>query len=275
MKWLYNSIVAFLNVEPAGRNTPLSDLNQIAQTLRPGDIILVEGLSRVSNVIRWITHSPWTHAALYIGTPNDILDTHLRLNVSHYFKGDGSEPLLVESRLGKGTVVQPLSFYQGAHLRIARPMGLSEGDAHTIVAYSISRLGVPYDVRQILDLFRFLLPWFVLPRRWRSSLFKFKSGQSTRTVCSTMVAEAFAQVNFPILPLVKEIEDGSIRFYRRNPKLCTPSDFDYSPYFRIIKYPLLGDTSKGKYKLLPWHDADELSQKQRGIYIDSNLRTVK
>ncbi|MAQ09538.1 MAG: hypothetical protein CMQ11_06860, partial [Gammaproteobacteria bacterium] len=106
-------------------------------------------------------------------------------------------------------------------------------------------------------------------------LFKFKSGQSTRTVCSTMVAEAFAQVNFPILPLVKEIEDGSIRFYRRNPKLCTPSDFDYSPYFSIIKYPLLGDTSNGKYKLLPWHNADELSQKQRGIYIDSNLPTVK
>jgi len=90
-----------------------------------------------------------------------------------------------------------------------------------------------------------------------------------------MVAEAFAEVNFPILPLVKEIADGSIRFYRRNPRLCTPSDFDYSPYFRIIKYPLLGDTSKGKYKLLPWHNADELSQKQRGIYIDSNLRTIK
>jgi hypothetical protein len=269
MKWLYNSIAAFLNVEPADRKAPLSDLNQIARTLKPGDIVLVEGLSRVSNVIRWITHSPWTHAALYIGRLGDIPENHLRLGIADFFEGDNNEPLLVESRLGQGTVVQPLSFYQGAHLRVARPMGLSDADARTIVAYSISRLGIPYDVRQILDLFRFLLPWFVLPRRWRSSLFRFRSGQSTRTVCSTMVAEAFAQVNFPILPLVRETEDGTMRFYRRNPKLCTPSDFDYSPYFRIIKYPLLGDTNDGKYQLLPWHDTDDLTEQQRGIYIDS------
>ena len=270
MKWLYDSLARFLNVEPATKSRPMSDLDQMAANLQPGDIILVEGLSRVSNVIRWVTHSPWTHAALYIGTVNENVNTQHRDAIAGYFDGDDHEPLLVESRLGQGTVTQPLRFYTGSHLRIARPKGLSKADADKVVSYAISRLGVPYDIRQILDLLRFLLPWFVLPRRWRSSLFRFKPGQTTRTVCSTMVAEAYAQIGFPILPLVREVEDGSVRFYRRNPKLCTPTDFDYSPYFENIKYPLLGDTSQGKYQLLPWHDANELDEEQWGIYINKN-----
>ncbi|MBT3428401.1 MAG: hypothetical protein HOL98_10380 [Gammaproteobacteria bacterium] len=274
MKWFYNSLVTFLNVETGATRRPLSDLDEMADNLQPGDIVLVEGLSRVSNVIRWVTHSPWTHAALYIGTVNEIKNAHLVNTIADYFDGADNEPLLIESRLGQGTVAQPLRFYTGSHLRIARPKGLGKADADSVVSYAISRLGVPYDIRQILDLFRFLLPWFVLPRRWRSSLFKFRSGPSTHTVCSTMVAEAYAQVDFPILPLVREIADGTIRFYRRNPKLCTPSDFDYSPYFEIIKYPLMGDTSQGDYQLLPWRDASELDHEQRGIYINKNTETA-
>ena len=54
-----------------------------------------------------------------------------------------------------------------------------------------------------------------------------------------MIAEAFATVQFPILPLVQRDEGDHMQLFRRNPKLCTPSDFDYSPYFEIIKYPFL------------------------------------
>ena len=67
-----------------------------------------------------------------------------------------------------------------------------------------------------------------------------------------MIAEAFAAVEFPILPLVQRNEQGRVRLYRRNPKLCTPSDFDYSPYFEIIKYPFYDFTDNPGYKLLPW-----------------------
>ena len=40
--------------------------------------------------------------------------------------------------------------------------------------------------------------------------------------------------------------------FRRNSKLITPPDFDYSPYFEIIKYPMLDFDELAVYKKLPW-----------------------
>ena len=34
--------------------------------------------------------------------------------------------------------------------------------------------------------------------------------------------------------------------------LYTPSDFDYSPYFEIVKYPYLGLEELSIYRKLPW-----------------------
>ena len=163
-----------------------------------------------------------------------------------------STQLVIESQLGAGTLVRALTEYAHDHVRICRPVGLSAEDAQTISTHAINSLGLNYDIRQIFDLARFLFPWGILPRRWRSSLFRTRAGSETRTVCSTMIAEAFAAVEFPILPLVQRSEQDRIRLYRRNPKLCTPSDFDYSPYFEIIKYPFYDFADTPSYKLLPW-----------------------
>ena len=35
--------------------------------LRPGDVLLVEGRSRLSLAIKYLTQSTWSHAALYVG----------------------------------------------------------------------------------------------------------------------------------------------------------------------------------------------------------------
>ena len=43
-----------------------------------------------------------------------------------------------------------------------------------------------------------------------------------------------------------------MRMYKRNTRLYTPRDFDYSPYFQIIKYPLLGLNDLSVYRQLPW-----------------------
>ena len=122
--------------------------------------------------------------------------------------------------------------------------------------------------RVIFDLARFLFPWFILPRRWRSSLFSKNPGESTQTVCSTMIAEAFGSIEFPILPLVKRTEGNRVKLYRRNPKLCTPSDFDYSPYFDIIKYPFLDFQNYAEQRLEPWDGASKLSAEERDYYLD-------
>lgn len=36
--------------------------------LRPGDVLLIEGHSRVSTAIKYLTQSTWSHAALYVGS---------------------------------------------------------------------------------------------------------------------------------------------------------------------------------------------------------------
>jgi len=107
-------------------------------------------------------------------------------------------------------------------------------------------------VRQILDLARFMFPYAFLPRRWRSSLFEHNAGAPTHTVCSSMMAEAFASVHFPILPVLHRDEDGNLKMYKRNTNLITPKDFDYSPYFDVIKYPILDFDELSIYRKMPW-----------------------
>jgi hypothetical protein len=222
----------------------------------------------VSEVIKLITQSTWSHAALYIGRLHDMEDPLLRDTLNQHYTGTPDEQLIIESELGKGTIVRPLTCYEKEHIRVCRPRGLSIGDSQRIISYSIGRLGTSYDVRQIFDLARFFFPWFIMPRRWRSSLFSTRPGKSTQTVCSTMIAEAFGSVHFPILPLVKRGEGNAVKLYMRNPKLCTPRDFDYSPYFDIIKYPFLDLYNYAEKYLQPWDGVTGLSAAERDYYVD-------
>ncbi|MBV1906850.1 MAG: hypothetical protein KUG75_12290 [Pseudomonadales bacterium] len=247
-----NPIMRWLGHTRPLRTFPLSDFDRMRYELRPGDVILLEGRSHVADVIRAVTNSPWTHAAMYIGKLHDIEDSDIREMIDLHCTPKRTDQLIVESQLGLGTVVRALQVYRGEHLRICRPKGIHYQDVQKILNYAVHQLGKPYNVRQILDLLRFLLPWAIFPRRWRSSLFQHNAGYETKQVCSTMIAEAFGKVQFPILPLMRENDDKQVKLYRRNPKLCTPSDFDYSPYFEIIKYPFWDVSEPAAYRDLPW-----------------------
>ena len=67
-----------------------------------------------------------------------------------------------------------------------------------------------------------------------------------------MMAEAFASVHFPIRPVLHQDDNGDLVLYRRNTRLITPSEFDYSPYFDVIKYPILDLDDLAVYRKLPW-----------------------
>lgn len=261
--WLSTRLVQWLTVEDEPTGNPLSDFDRLSFEIRPCDVLLVEGRSRVSEVIKQMTLSHWTHAALYIGRLNEIDDPETRELVAKHYKGDPREQLLIEALLEQGTVVVPLKKYKYEHLRICRPKGLSRHDSHNTISYLARHLGKDYDVRQLFDLARFLLPYGIIPRRWRSSLFERHIGDSTRTVCSSMIAAAFTSIHFPILPVIHRSEDGKLRLYKRNIKLYTPNDFDYSPYFEIIKYPILGFDDLAVYRQLPWDD--------QGVICDDNM----
>ncbi len=251
-RWIGQKITSFLTKERASQSAPLCDFDKIRFEVRTADVLLVEGRSRVSEVIKVITQSPWTHSALYVGKLADIDDPQIRLQIRQHYQGDPNEQLVIEALIGEGIVAVPLSKYRNDHVRICRPRGLSRQDAQEVIGHVAARLGQDYDMRQILDLARFLFPWSILPRRWRSSLFEHNVGGPTRTVCSTLIVDGFSFVNFPVLPVVQTDKQGGVRLFERNTRLFSPRDFDYSPYFDIIKYPFVAFEQRALYRQLPW-----------------------
>lgn len=109
LRWLNNKATEWLTREGPPSPTPLCDFNRLGFELRTGDIVLVEGRSRVSEVI---TQSPWSHSALYIGRLYDIRDPDLRAVIEYHYDGDPEEQLLIEAVMGRGTIVSPLACYK-------------------------------------------------------------------------------------------------------------------------------------------------------------------
>ncbi len=261
---LEDGLNGWLLYEEKPRGIPLQDFTKLCKELRPADVILVEGRSRVSHAIRAISQSQWTHAALYIGRCFEVSkDPEMAEIIRCHFHGDPEEQLVVESILGMGMIITPLSRYADDELRICRPQGVSDEDAREVVRFTIAQVGREYDVRQLLDLARFIFPFGIVPKRWRSSLFHHNAGNPTRAVCSTVLAEAFMQIKFPILPVIRQINQD-YTLTKRNPRLFIPRDFDYSPYFQIVKVPYISfDRSmlglrKSGYRNLPWHSNENV-----------------
>ncbi|MBE9568555.1 MAG: hypothetical protein IMF14_07645 [Proteobacteria bacterium] len=250
--FLWEKFVSWLTYESPNFKTPLTSFERLRYELRPGDVLLVEGRSNVAEIIKSITQSIWTHSFIYIGRLHDIDDPMLRDHLQKYRHCNPDEQLIIEAMLGKGIIVSSLDIYEGEHLRICRPRGITRIDSQAAIRYAIHQLGANYNVRQLMDLARFMFPYWFLPKRWRSSLFEHNAGRPTKTVCSTMIAEAFAKVHFPIIPVIHQNEQGKLTLIRSNSKLMTPRDFDHSPYFDVIKYPILDFDELGIYRKLPW-----------------------
>ena len=223
-----------------------ADRQALRRTLRTGDVLLIAGSSTISTAIKYLTQSTWSHAVLYVG---DALEPPT----------DGSEPpVLIEVTATEGCISVPLSKYERFHTRICRPVGLTEADRETLVAFMISRLGTKYDMRNIFDLARFLLPTPPVPTRFRRRMIALGSGEPTRTICSTLIAEAFGRITYPILPRIERLTDeaGGVTRHRRREilhirhySLYAPADFDLSPYFEIVK-PTIAEGFN--YKGLKW-----------------------
>ena len=252
-RWLTRGITHWLTKPLRKKGVPVCDFEALRHEVRLGDVLLVEGNTRVSGVIRHLTTSPWSHSALYIGRIYDIESQSLRRIIKSNLDAPDTTQLIIEGVLGKGILVSKLSKYEGEHIRICRPKGLSHHDAQLVLSYAISSLGKKYDVPHIFDLARLLLPWTLFPRKWGSSLFK-SSKDTKREICSSLIAEAFERVNFPILPNVKHKGKYEVVFSHRNSKLYVPADFDYSPFFEIVKYPMVNISHAPAYRSLPWEE---------------------
>lgn len=198
----------------------------VAKTIRPGDVLLVEGArSRINSAIRYLTQSTWSHAALYVG-PDAGLGSR-----------DGEPLVLIEAELGKGVIGSPLSKFDTYNTRICRPVGLTPEDRAAVVRHAVERIGYAYDLKNIIDLMRYFLPQPPVPARWRRRMIALGSGEPTRAICSTLIAQAFESVGYPILPEVRRVDAESRReiLHIRHHSLYAPRDFDLSPFFAIVK----------------------------------------
>jgi cell wall-associated NlpC family hydrolase len=217
--------------------------------LKKGDVILVEGASRFSVAIKYLTQSTWSHSALYIGDTVDSFD-----------KGEDAR-VIVEADVQEGIRLMPLSIFYERHTRICRPVGLSKKSIDELVNYAIAREGDRYDLKNIFDLARYLIQRPLVPSNWRRRLLSIGSGEPTRAICSSLVAQAFHSVAYPILPEFSPDEtnpstQNSIQkeyAHIRHHSLFAPGDFDLSPYFDIIKPTIERGFKPDKFE---WKDPD-------------------
>lgn len=253
------------NVEPQPQDL-LYSFDLVCFNLKPCDVILVDGRSRVSQVIKTITQSHWSHAALYIGRIQDIQSIELKKKVQLFFKGAEDVPLLIESQMGSGVMVVPVDKYRYENIRVCRPTGLNKIDNRRVLNFCIQKLGLMYDIRQILDLARFMFPWDYMPKQWRTSLFQHNAGAPTKATCSRLIADAFTSVRYPVLPEIIIDYNNEIELVPRNTRLFTPNDFDDSPFFDILKFPRFDLADASLYQKLKWRD-DYVSNDQVGIQV--------
>ena len=204
-------------------NVP-TDESALAATIMTGDVLLVEGRQRVSTAIKYLTQSTWSHAALCV-------------------EASGDRPLFVEADAIEGVRLVTSEEFAGLHCRICRPVGLDEDEIDSVTGFARAHIGDAYDLANVVDLARFLCPTPPVPSRWRRRMIALGSGEPTKAICSTLIAQAFQSIGYPILPEITQelIDDpnclGCVRdiLHIRHHSLFTPRDFDVSPYFEIVK----------------------------------------
>jgi hypothetical protein len=248
------ALARYLSRESVGYEpyTP-SDPETLRATLQPADVLLVEGNQRLSAAIKYLTQSTWSHAALYVG--------------DRFSPGGDEEKVLIEVIVEEGCIAVPLSKYRNYNTRICRPVGLTPPDREAVVGFMIDSLGLRYDTKNLVDLMRYLLPTPPVPVRWRRRMIALGSGDPTRAICSSLIAEAFGRVRYPILPLIADTLNREVPatmavsrhsraeiLHIRHHSLYTPRDFDLSPYFRVVKPTI----ERGfDYKALTWANPED------------------
>src|SRR4029079_6579636 len=98
----------------------------VAMTIRPGDVLLVEGArSKINSAIRYLTQSTWSHSALYVGLGAGLGER-------------AGEPMVViAAEPCTGVISSPLSKYQTFNTRICRPVGLTPEDRLKVIRYAV------------------------------------------------------------------------------------------------------------------------------------------
>ena len=106
-----------------------TDLVRLMACLQPGDVLLVEGQTRVSTAIKYLTQSTWSHAALFVDTATGLVDAQ------------GRPRAFVEADIREGVRAVSVDEFAGLHCRVCRPVGLSPSEIAAMIFYSPPQFG--------------------------------------------------------------------------------------------------------------------------------------
>ena len=253
-----------------------NDLANLKKHIKKGDVILIEGNERISECIKYLTQSSWSHSVLYVGDEALRRNPEKRAELIERY-GEDADFLVVEALVEFGVLLSPLSKYRDLNIRVCRPYGLSGRDLREVLDEAMRHVGDIYDIKNVVDLARYFFPVSLVPRRFRRQALQFGSGEPTRVICSGLIAESFDRVGFPIVPKFVQPPDSTAVPGRRilskirtrprvnpygimrrvSPTLITPRDFDLSPYFEIIKFNVI-ENLRFDYRKILWADDEQV-----------------
>src|SRR5713226_5692663 len=177
--------LALFLTQPVKRYSPAtsSDLESLSAVLRNGDVLLTEGNTRAAALIKRITRSTWSHVSMYVGPLEQ-----------------GPDPrCIVEADIAAGVRSIRLSELQGMNVRVLRPIGLNDAVRDRLAQWVVGQIGGEYDHRHAWALARRFLR--LAPK---SGIAPAPNGivhSATRFICSSLLANAFALVGYPIPPI--------------------------------------------------------------------------
>src|SRR5689334_12025725 len=137
LRWMGGHLARYLAKPIRGAQSATASPDDLAAALKPGDVLLVEGNTRVSTAIKYLTQSTWSHAMFYVG---DALGAPAA--------GDAPR-VLVEADMLYGIRAVPLAEVSGMNTRICRPVGLSKEDLQKVIQFAISHIGGRYDLKNV------------------------------------------------------------------------------------------------------------------------------
>ena len=253
----------------------VSNIISLRSRLKPADLVLVCGTARISRVVKVLTISKWSHVVMYVGDRRELLSIEEQKEWTDKYGQESLEHLVIDADPIRKVHLKPIDDLTGLMLRHCRAEALSENDSEKVITEAISQLGKRYDVKHILRLLVFFaFPWELLPEVARKWVRDFTLSEDDR-ICSRVIAEAFHSVGYPIRPLkivtykatsknsIAKLARGlrqrrksatqlllrgkispalkrltrskSIEIHLGGPRHITPSDYDLSRFFSIIK----------------------------------------
>ncbi len=257
------AVARFLNREVAGYELKVpNDMARLYQQIRKGDVVLVEGSLRISQFVKYVTQSQWSHSALYVGDELLRRGGQLREQALTNF-GDFADRLLIEALTDQGVVASPLEKYRCHNIRICKPCHIDPTDLNRVIHSVVADLGKQYDSHNFLDLaLLFLSPMKFGHLKTRTAQSCLGNCTDLQVICSGMIAKAFQRVGYPILPAIElgHPPNGQPRLTMRHYSQILPRDFDLSPNFQIVKSN--GEEGEFDCEHLAWKQSQTVSVSQ-------------